>query len=144
MAERRTPFSDIRRRLGAELVKGGGDYLQERGPDERWVGLVLVSDVAADTGDEVTAIGDVPAVRDKISTGSEAQDHEDEVTPSNSVIGPVTVSVKGHSVGRMLAMAYARLQHAWPGSRLVVKGRPRVGTATAMPLFDPQGMRLKA
>jgi aminomethyltransferase len=120
--------------------------VQEQGPDERWVGLVLDSEVAADPDDKVSTIGDVAAVREKIPTGSEAHDYEEEVRPGGEVIGRVTVSAKGHTVGKMLAMAYIKPFHAWPGSRLVVavKGRPRVATVTPTPFFDPQGMRLKA
>lgn len=120
--------------------------VQERGPDERWVGLVLDSELPADVDDKVSTIGDVAAVKEKIHTGTEAHDYEDEVHPGSEVSGRVTASAKGHTVGRMLAMAYVRPAHAWPGNRLVVavKGRPRVATVTPTPFFDPQGMRLKA
>jgi glycine cleavage system aminomethyltransferase T len=52
---------------------------------------------------------------------------------------------EGHTVGKMLAVAYAESFHAGPGIRLVlaVKGRPRVATATTTPFFDPQDMRLR-
>ncbi len=120
--------------------------VQERGPDERWVGLVLDSEVPADLDDKVSTIGDVAAVKEMIHTGSEAHDYEEEIRPGSEVVGRVTVSAKGHTVGRMLAMAFVRPFHTWPGSRLVVavKGRPRVATVTPTPFFDPQGMRLKA
>jgi aminomethyltransferase len=61
------------------------------------------------------------------------------------VVSNVTVS-EGHTVGKMLAVAYAESFHAGPGIRLVlaVEGRPRVATATTTPFFDPQDMRLRA
>jgi glycine cleavage system aminomethyltransferase T len=63
----------------------------------------------------------------------------------SEVVSNVTVSV-GHTVAKMLAVAYAESFHAGPGIRLVlaVKGRPRVATATTTPFFDPQDMRLRA
>jgi len=61
------------------------------------------------------------------------------------VVSNVTFS-EAHTVGKMLAVAYAERLHAGPGIRLVlaVKGRPRSATATTTPLFDPQDMRLRA
>jgi glycine cleavage system aminomethyltransferase T len=46
----------------------------------------------------------------------------------------------------MLALAYMRTSHAWPGSRVLVvsNGRPRAATVTATPFFDPEGVRLRA
>ena len=57
-----------------------------------------------------------------------------------------TLRSEGHTVGKMLAVAYAESFHAGPGIGLVlaVKGRPRVATATTTPFFDPQDMRLRA
>jgi len=61
------------------------------------------------------------------------------------VVSNVTVS-EGHTVGKMLAVAYAESFHAGPSIRLVlaVKGRLRVATATTTRVFDPQDMRLRA
>jgi aminomethyltransferase len=61
------------------------------------------------------------------------------------VVVNVTVS-EGHTVGKLLAVAYAESFHAGPGIGLVVavKGRPRVATATTTPFFDPQDMWLRA
>jgi hypothetical protein len=49
----------------------------------------------------------------------------------SEVVSNGTVS-EGHTVGKMLAVAYAESFHAGPGIRLIlaVKGRPRVTTAT--------------
>jgi aminomethyltransferase len=88
----------------------------------------------------------VAAVKEKIHTGSQAHDYEEDILAGSEVVGHVTFSAKGHTVDKMLAMAYVKSFHAWPGGRLVVavKGRPRVATVTPTPFFDPQGMRLKA
>jgi glycine cleavage system aminomethyltransferase T len=63
----------------------------------------------------------------------------------SEVVSNVTVS-EGHTVGKMLAVAYAESFHAGPGIGMVlaVKGRPRVATATTTLFFDPQDMRLRA
>jgi aminomethyltransferase len=88
----------------------------------------------------------VAAVKEKIHTGSQAHDYEEDILAGSEVVGQVTFSAKGHTVDKMLAMPYVKSFHAWPGGRLVVtvKGRPRVATVTPTPFFDPQGMRLKA
>jgi hypothetical protein len=61
-------------------------------------------------------------------------------------IGQVTASAMGYSVGKMLAMAYLRTTHAWPGSKVVVmcNGRPVVGVVSPTPFFDPSGARMRA
>jgi aminomethyltransferase len=120
--------------------------VQEQGPDERWVGLVLDSAIPSNVDDKVSTIGDIVAVKEKIYTGSEAEDYEEDVLPGSEVVGHVTFSARGHTVEKMLAMAYVQSHHAWPGKRLLVEvnGRPRTATVTATPFFDPQGMRLKS
>jgi hypothetical protein len=54
------------------------------------------------------------------------------------MVSNVTVS-EGHTVGRMLAVAYAESFHAGPGIGLVlaVKGEAGVATATTTPFSDP-------
>jgi aminomethyltransferase len=120
--------------------------VQERGPDERWVGLVLDSPLPAEVDDKVSTVGDIAAVREKILAGHEAQDYEDTVLPGSEVVGHVTVSLRGHTVDKVLAMAYVRSGFAWPGSRVVVSinGRPRPATVVHTPFFDPQGVRMKS
>ncbi len=51
-----------------------------------------------------------------------------------------------HSVGKMLALAYVRTTHAWPGAKLLVQsaGRQIVATIAQTPFFDPAGNRLRA
>jgi hypothetical protein len=49
-------------------------------------------------------------------------------------------------VGKMLAMAYVRTTHAWPGARLIVmsNGRPIPATVAQTPFFDAAGARIRA
>jgi glycine cleavage system aminomethyltransferase T len=96
--------------------------------------------------DKVSTVGDIAAVREKILAGHEAQDYADTVLPGSEVVGHVTVSVRGHTVEKVLAMAYVRANFGWPGSRLVVSinGRPRLATVAHTPFFDPQGVRMKS
>ena len=56
------------------------------------------------------------------------------------------VTSEGHTVGKMLAVAYAESFHAGPVHVLdaAVRGRPRVATAATTPLFDPQDLWLWA
>jgi aminomethyltransferase len=149
--ENHTPFHvgldrwirfDKREFIGRDALLG----VQERGPDERWVGLVLDSPVPAEVDAAVSTVGDVAAVREKNLAGSEAQDYQDAVLPGGEAVGHVTVSLRGHTVDKMLAMAYVRSRHAWPGSRLVVSinGRPCPATVVNTPFFDPQGARMKS
>ena len=120
--------------------------VQEQGADERWVGLTLDSAIPANVDDKVLSISDIVAVKEKIYTGSEAEGYEEDVLPGSEVIGHVTISARGHTVEKVLAMAYVATHHAWPGRKLVVEvnGRPRIATVTPTPSFDPQGMRLKS
>ena len=55
-------------------------------------------------------------------------------------------SKRGHSVGKLLALAYVRTSHSWPGSRLLIEIGERYVPAvvTPTPFFDPQGARLRA
>ncbi|MDQ3249547.1 MAG: aminomethyltransferase family protein [Chloroflexota bacterium] len=119
--------------------------IQETGIQERWVGLVLDGNAPAILGDPIHAISDVASFRRKKRSGSEAGEATDATTPSE-VIGRITSSAKGHSVGKLLALGFVRTSHAWPGSKLIVMigGRPVVATVTATPFFDPTGARMRA
>ncbi len=119
--------------------------LQERGVDERWVGLVLQGELPAAAGAQVYSIGQVASSEERAFSGPEAGAAKDRQQPGEQV-GRVTVSGRGHSVGKTLAMAYVRTSHAWPGSRLLVQIGERYvpATVTPAPFFDPQGARLRA
>jgi len=115
------------------------------GLQERWVGLVLESDVPANNGDAIHSVADITTFRERIFSGSEAGDWFDKEL-AGSPVGRVTSSAKGHSVGKMLALGYVATTHSWAGSRLiiVVGGRPVVATVANTPFFDPEGIRLRA
>jgi aminomethyltransferase len=119
--------------------------VQEAGIDERWVGLLLEGNSVASAGDAVQTIADVATTRRRRKSGSEAGESEEPVVAGEQ-IGRITSSAKGHSVGKMLALAFVRTSHAWPGSKLIVQisGRPVVATVAPTPFFDPAGARLRA
>ena len=120
--------------------------LQERGLDRRWVGLTLESEVPATAGAKVYSVGDVATFREAIETGAEAGEYEDALMPGERQVGRVTSSAMGHSVGRMLAMAYVDTAHSWPGNNLVVEinGRPIPAKLSPTPFFDPESARIRS
>lgn len=120
--------------------------VQEQGLAERWVGLTLESPVPAAYGDKLYSISDVANFREKIYSGSEAGEYRDTLIAGGQEAGYITFSARGHTVGKMLAMAYVNVQYAWPGSNLLVdiNGRLAQAKVTATPFFDPQGARMRA
>jgi aminomethyltransferase len=52
----------------------------------------------------------------------------------------------GHTVGKMLAMAYVDTAHSWPGNNLIVEinGRPIPAKVAPTPFFDPENARVRA
>jgi glycine cleavage system T protein (aminomethyltransferase) len=119
--------------------------LQERGLDERWAGLVLQGELPAAAGAQVFSVGQIATSEERMFSGPEAGTSKDRQLPGEEV-GRVTVSARGHTVGKTLAMAYVRASHAWPGSRLLVQVGDRYVPAIVAPtpFFDPQGARLRA
>ncbi|GIK41305.1 MAG: glycine cleavage system protein T [Chloroflexota bacterium] len=119
--------------------------VQYQGLTERWTGLVLDSPIAAAYRDKIYSVGDVGAFREKMFSGSEAQGYKQSFTPGAEV-GYVTYSARGHSIGKMLAMAYLRTEYTWPGCNLLVDigGRLTPAKVTPTPFFDPQGARMRA
>ncbi|MCK6626321.1 MAG: aminomethyltransferase family protein [Anaerolineae bacterium] len=119
--------------------------VQDQGLTERWVGLTLDSPLPASYRDKIYAVRDVGTFREKMFSGSEAQGYKQTVTPG-AEIGYITYSARGHSVGKMLAMAYVRTEYTWPGCNLVVDigGRLTLAKVTPTPFFDPQGARMRA
>jgi aminomethyltransferase len=120
--------------------------VQESGLAERWVGLILESDYPAGANDKVFGIGDVATFKEKMFSGSQAGDYKDELFPTLDEIGHITFSARGHTVEKMLALAYVQTSHTWPGSKILVqaKGRYILATVTPTPFFDPAGTRLRA
>lgn len=95
--------------------------VRDEGVERRWVGLILEGDVAA-------------AVRDEV------------VDESGASVGYVTYSNRGHTVERLLAMAYVSSERAVPGTQLTVRctGGPVRGQVARTPFFDPEGSRIRA
>ena len=119
--------------------------VQDTGIEERWTGLVLESKSAVNPDDPVYSIGDVASFRARRLSGAEAESVEDGETLGD-LLGHVTVSVRGHSVKKTLAMAYVRTTHTWPGAKVIVQssGRPILATVSATPFFDPSSARPRA
>src|SRR5918999_231523 len=120
--------------------------VQERGLERRWVGLTLESEVPASAGAGVYGIADVATFREFVETGAEAGEQEDEFMPGERQGGGVTSSAMGHTVGRMLAMAYVDTAHSWPGNNLIVElgGRPIPARVAQTPFLDPENARVRA
>src|SRR5918992_2750980 len=120
--------------------------IQEGGLDRRWVGLTLESEVPAAAGAKVYSVGDVATFREVIETGAEAGEYEEAAMPGERQIGRVTSSAMGHSVGKMLAMAYVETAHSWPGNNLIVEinGRPIPTRVAQTPFFDPGNARIRS
>jgi aminomethyltransferase len=118
---------------------------QENGLEERWVGLTLDSPVAAANGDPIHAIGDIATHRPRKKSGPEAGEAK-EAANASAVMGRITSSAIGYSVGKTLALGYLRTSHAWSGSKVIVQlgGRPITATVTPTPFFDPTGARMRA
>ena len=120
--------------------------VQNLGLERRWVGLTLESEVPAAPGAKVYSIGDVATFRETIETGAEAGEQEDALMPGERQVGRVTSSATGHSVSRMLAMAYVDTAHSWPGNNLLVEinGRPIPARVSTTPFFDPENARTRS
>lgn len=120
--------------------------VQDLGLDYRWTGMHLESDIPANTGDKIYSIADIATFREKMFSGSEAEDYFDREIPGMEEIGEVTSSAKGHTVGKMLALGHLSTTHSWPGSKVLVRvnDRPKLATVVNTPFFDPQGARLRA
>jgi len=119
--------------------------VQERGIDRRWVGLLLQGEVPAAGNARVWSIGQVATAEERAFSGPEAGASKDKAQPGAEV-GHVTYSARGHTVGKLLAMAYVQVAHSYPGSRLLVEigDRTLPATVAPTPFFDPQGARLRA
>lgn len=120
--------------------------LQGRGVDQRWVGLTLAGNQAAPVNAPIYGIQEVATREQRRFSGPEAGEPIDRLQPGGERIGHVTYSNRGHTIGKMLALAYLNVQHAWPGSRVLVQIGERAvpATVTPTPFFDPQGARLRA
>ncbi|MCS6849220.1 MAG: aminomethyltransferase family protein [Anaerolineae bacterium] len=118
---------------------------QEMGITERWVGLHVESEIAPRAGAAVMAVSEVAPQRRVRKSGARAGE---AIVPlsSGAQVGAVTSAARGHSVGKMLALAYVQTTHAFPGCQLMVdvEGEPRPARVVPIPFFDPQGIRMRA
>jgi aminomethyltransferase len=148
--ETRTPFElglnewirfDKRDFVGRDALL----QLQDIGVQERWVGLQLMGESAATTGDPIYSIANIDTLRDEILTGSEAGEAYDLEQPGAEV-GAITSSARGHSVGKVLGLGFVESAHAWSGNQLLVEvnGRPVVAKVVNTPFFDPDNARPRA
>jgi aminomethyltransferase len=148
--ESRTPFEvglnrwirfDKHKFVGREALL----ELQDMGLQERWVGIELSGKLPAKTGDRIFSISDVSTFKEKMYTGSEAGDSFD-IEKTGMQVGTVTSSAVGHSVGKVLALGYLQVSHAWPGSQVLIEvnDRPTLGKVVETPFFDPGNVRLRA
>src|SRR5581483_9942598 len=120
--------------------------IQERGIEERFTGLVLEGEMSANVRDPIYPAREVNLYKEEKEYGPEAGNPEDRVFPGAQQVGYVTYSNKGHTVGKVLALAYLHTTHNFPGSRLVIRtnGRWIPATVAQTPFFDPGGLRLRA
>jgi aminomethyltransferase len=118
--------------------------VQEQGIQERFIGLVLESDIPARAGARVMAVSDVASQRRSRKTGERTGQPIEQKTASAQV-GLVSSSAKGHSVGKMLALAYVQTSHAYVGCQLMVdvEGEARPAKVVPTPFFDSAGARLR-
>jgi aminomethyltransferase len=118
--------------------------IQEMGVSERWVGLHVESDIPARAGASVMAVTEIAPQRRVRKSGPRAGELI-ERRSAGAQVGTVSSSVRGHSVGRMLALAYVQTTHAFPGAQVIVdvEGEPHPAKVVPTPFFDPQGARLR-
>ncbi|MDA0244257.1 MAG: aminomethyltransferase family protein [Chloroflexi bacterium] len=119
---------------------------QDTGLDERWVGLELAGELPAKLGDPIYSVANISSFRGKQYSGPEAATYFDREEAGRVEVGRVTSSAKGHTVGKVLALGYVQVSHAWPGAKLLVNvgGRATLATIVPTPFFDPTGARLRA
>lgn len=118
--------------------------IQEQGITERWVGLHVESDIPARPGAGVMAVTDIAPQRKVRKSGARAGEPIEQKSAGGQV-GTVSSSARGHSVGKMLALAFVQTTHAFPGAQVMidVEGEPRPARVTPIPFFDPAGIRLR-
>lgn len=145
--ESRTPFElglnewirfDKREFVGREALL----QLQDIGVHERWVGLQLEGQAPAANGDPIFSVANIETMREEILAGSEAGEEYDLEQPG-PMVGEVSSSAVGYSVGKVLALGFVQSSHAWPGNQLLVEvnGRPTVAKVVPTPFFDPDNAR---
>jgi aminomethyltransferase len=117
---------------------------QEMGVSERWVGLHMESEIAPRAGAAVMAVGEIAPQRRVRKSGARAGEAI-EPRSAGAQLGVVTSAARGHSVGKLLALAYMQTTHAFPGAQVMVdvEGEPRPAKVVPTPFFDPAGQRMR-
>ena len=125
MDESRTPFHMgldrwVRFDKGGFIGRDTLLRIRDSGVAERWVGLIVEGAVA-------------PAPNDRVF--SEGQ-----------IVGHVTYSNEGYSVGKILATAHVKTEYTGidTGLTILVGGAQIPAKVVRMPFFDPEGARLKS
>jgi len=125
MDESRTPFHIgldrwVRFDKGDFIGRDSLLYVREKGITERWVGLIVEGKIAAAANDRVFA--------------------------GDQVVGQVTYSNEGYSVGKILATAHVKAEYTRVGTKLTISigGVQVPAKVVHMPFFDPEGARLKS
>ena len=119
--------------------------IQDRGLDQRWVGMYINSSLAGKSGDRIFSIADINSFQERMYSGSEAGDELD-IETAGVQVGELTSSAKGHSVGEMLGLGFVDTTHAWTGNILLVEinQRPVLAKIVSTPFFDPGNVRLRS
>jgi len=114
------------------------------GVSERWVGLHMESEIAPRAGAAVMAVGEIAPQRRVRKSGARAGEAI-EPRSAGAQLGVVTSAARGHSVGKLLALAYMQTTHAFPGAQVMVdvEGEPRPAKVVPTPFFDPAGQRMR-
>ena len=147
--------------MALRIEKGYGSWGREYSP-EYWPqesGLDRL--VKADKGDFLNraawlAVADRPA-RDLLvmleidpqaaaASNADASGSEPVFLTDGTPVGQVSSGAYGYSVGKSLALAYVRADHAVPGTEVdvAILGRPHRAVILPEPPFDPKGERLRA
>ncbi|PKQ12160.1 MAG: dehydrogenase [Alphaproteobacteria bacterium HGW-Alphaproteobacteria-1] len=140
--------------LSLRLEKGygswGRDYSPEYWPQECGLAGLIRRDKTFLNHDGWRAIAARPA-RDRMvlleidATEADASGGEPIFLPGCKPAGQISSGGYGHTVGKSLALAYLKAEHATPGTALEVSllGRPHAARVLDRPPFDPDGKRLR-
>ena len=77
---------------------------------------------------------------------ADASGGEPVFLPDGTPVGRVSSGAYGHHVGKSLALAFVKTDHALPGTELdvAILGLPHKATLLEQPPFDPAGERLRS
>ncbi len=140
--------------LSLRLEKGygswGRDYSPEYWPQECGLAGLIRRDKTFLNHDGWRAIAARPA-RDRMvlleidATEADASGGEPIFLPGGKPAGQISSGGYGHTVGKSLALAYLKAEHATPGTvvEVALLGRPHAARVLDRPPFDPDGKRLR-